>query len=338
MGSGLDRLVDERAEALLTEAAAPPALIVARPSGFPCRIAGAVVVSDHGAGPVSVRSGAEQLPFPSGTFAAVVDTTRPEDPADHLPFLRELARVCRPGGTVAAIACAGLAVTAGPRTLAILEDCLDAVGCDVRRRVPFDVLGTFSPWRLGLGERRERVLAELEGHLAHPAVCAAVHLLEATVVAVLPPDRAGRVAVVARRRAPGAAPPRPAAPEPPPRAALVRPDVAAEALRLMQDDAVVRFAAFLDAELLSRADVGFDLLGYLEEIGRAESGELRPRLWRWPGLEAYRYLGALSHRLARAAVAGLSGGAGPDAGLPATLEYDLVAMFNALVEPGARES
>jgi SAM-dependent methyltransferase len=331
MRRGWARLADERAAELLGAAVELPALVVARPDGFGCPAdRGVVVAVAPGGERPGVSCVAAELPFATATFASVVDTTRPEDPGDHEPLVRELLRVCRPGGVVAAVACGGAAATVGPRTLPLLTDCLTVGGAEIERLVPFDALGTFSPWRLALGARRDRVLAELEAHLGHPAVREATRLLEEVVVSTLPPEQVGRVFLLARRSI-GRAEARRGASVVPPGAGLARPDVGPVALRLLQDDTVIRFAAFLDAELLAPAGTGFDVLRWLEELGAAPGGELRPRLWRWPGLEAYRFLGAASHRLARRTLAALTEG-DPDAGVLATLEYDLVAAMNALLE------
>jgi hypothetical protein len=314
------RLADRRAAELLAVGAAEPALVVGAPDGFPVRGARAAV---DGAPPAAV-------------FAAVIDTVRPEGAFDDDARLGHLVRACRPGGTLALVACAG-GTTESARSLVGFAPRLAALGCDVVRAVPFDLLGLFSPWRARLGTRLETVLAELETYLASPAVRAAVRFLERHVVAALPPSEAGSVAVLARRRAAGEAP-APPPPVPDLEATLASRALAEGALHHLRDDAVVRFAAFLDAEVLAPAGVGFDLVDFIArasaEPGRGRAAVRPDEPWWTPSLDVQRLLTAASHRLAHRAIARL--GARSDAihdgvGLPDTLEYELIAAFNRVL-------
>ncbi len=238
-GSRWARLADRRAAELLASAAGDGAVIAEVDGGFPCR----------------VRTRTTDTPAP-----CVVDTARPEEPGDHAARVDALLDACAPGGTIALVACGGTAAGDGPlapRTLAAVRAQLSARGYTVARLVPFDVLGPSSPWRLGLGHRADAVLAELDAHLASPSVRVAARLGERHVVAALAPSQAARVLVVAHSDGGGG--PEPAAGDP--QAVLHDAAFAAAALRLVHDDAVVRFLAFLDAELLSLPAVGVDLLG-----------------------------------------------------------------------------
>jgi len=170
--------------------------------------------------------------------------------------------------------------------------------------VPFDAFGPLSSWRLGLGARRDAVFAELEEHLASPAVRRAARLVEQHVVAALSPESVGRVMVVARR---GPVPPPVVAS---PAAALSAPAFVDAILPLLHDDAVVRWLAFVDAEWLSAPGVGFDLIGFLRTLTapaerRTELSALlrRQRRWWQPRLEEARLAEAASHRLAEATIA-----------------------------------
>jgi SAM-dependent methyltransferase len=283
------------------------------------------------------------LPFRDGAFAAVVDTQRAEAAWDDEQRLAELVRVCRPGGTIALVACPG-GVDVGLRTWDGVRGRLMAAGCEVARAVPFDPLGVSSPWRRRLGPRTERVLAELEQHLAFPEVRRAVRLLERRIVEALPLEEAGAIAVLARRRT---AADRTVGPAPLPALAAV---LASRAfgdavLRLLRDDAVVRFAAFLDAEVLSPLGVPFDLPGYVAALGadaerarEAVAALLPHRRWWSTSFDVQRLLAAASHRLARRAIEalrGLPGATHEGVSLPATFEYDLIATLNRALERGA---
>jgi hypothetical protein len=282
------------------------------------------------------------LPFRDGAFASVIDTARPEAAWDDAQRLAELVRVCRPGGTLALVACPGVDV--GLRTWAGVRSRLVGLGCEVVRAVPFDVLGVSAPWRRRLGGRVERVMAELEAHLAFPEVRRAVRLLERRIVAALGLEEAGAIAVLARRRT---AADRTVAPVPEPALAAV---VASRAfgdavLRRLQDDAVVRFAAFLDAEVLSPLEVPFDLPAWVATLGadreraRAAVAALLPhRRWWSASFDVQRLLAATSHRLAERVIDALRGHPGAThegVSLPATFEYDLIATLNRALEPPA---
>ncbi len=305
-GSHWARLVEARAEALLAARAAPPALVLGGPDGFPCAVAGATVTAPPADG---------ALPFADAAFASVIDATRPE--SARPVAVAELGRVCRPEGAVVTVA--------RGRELGARVGALAAAGCVVDATTPFDLLS--SPWAAALDAS---VGEELDAHLEAPGVQAAVALLEAELVALLPPAAVGRVVVVGRRSATRAA----AVLDPPSiRARLDDPTLRSTLLGFAQDDAVVRWAAFLDAELLSPAGVAFDLARYLEEIGGVAPAELRPGLWRWPGFETYRFLQAVSHRMAARTAAALAADTAlpPEwRGLPATLAYDFVDPRNGL--------
>jgi len=341
------RLVERRARDLLGSVRGAPAVVLDVPGGYPApreALPDAVVVGAGGRG--VVRGGTESLPLRAASSAAVVDTTRPETPADHERRVAELVRVCRPGGTIALVACGGRVASrsvGGVRSWASLSGLLARAGCDVVRVVPFDLLGTFSPWRTGLGVRAERVLGELEDHLRVPEVRRAVRFLERRLVAALPVEQAGSVFVVARRR--GGAPEPAHAPGAPESASAV---VASRAfgdalLRLARDDAVVRFAAFLDAEIFSPAAVSFDLVRHLAAAAadpvRGETARralLARRRWWSPRSDVQRLLGAASFRLAHRTMAvlrELPGASVDGVRLPETLEYELLTLFNRRLEP-----
>lgn len=302
------RLVEARAAALFAARAESPALVLVGAGRSPCVGPGALVMAPPADG---------ALPFAERSFAAVLDMRPPDEPC--VP-VAELARVCRPEGAV-------LTVTSS-HTRAALADTLAGAGCVVDDTIPFDFLGSGSPWAARLGARAAGVLEELETHLAAGGVCAAATLLEAEVVAHLPPGATASAFVVGRR---GAARPTPARPSV--RVRLDEPEFRAALLRLAQDDAVVRWAAFLDAEVLSPAGVMFDLARYLDEIGAVSPAELRPGLWRWPGFETYRFLQAAGHRMAAGTAAALADAREPASPrLAATLAYDLVETLNALFD------
>jgi SAM-dependent methyltransferase len=336
------RLVERRAAALLGTASAEPALVVEAAGGFPvARRTGAVTVSTRGrARPGATIAAAAALPFASGSFAAVVDATRPEAGGGDAQPLAELVRVCRPGGTVALVARGG-PVPAGGRTWATVRARLVDWGCEIERVVPFDALGPFSPWRCALGTEARRVLSELEDHLRSREVRRAARLLERRIVAALPPEQGGWVFVRARRHGPGRA----AGPARGMRsiAGVARSrSFAAAVLRLMRDDAVVRFAAFLDAELLSTGSIPVDLAAYVRrvslepQLGRAAAAALLPRRRWWSAsFDVQRFLAARGHRMARATIEVLRGhpdGANGGVDLADTLEYDLLALVNRQLE------
>jgi hypothetical protein len=307
-------LIDGRAGRLLAGAAVEPALVLAPPGGFPCLL------------PASAASDARA--------ASIVDTTRPEEPGDHAAMVRQLVQLAGEDATVVLVACGGPpAATPGPapRSLAVVETALAEMGFAVAQRVPFDVLGPLSPWRLGLGARRDAVFAELEEHLGSPAVRRAARLIERHVVAALPPDTAGRVLVVARR----APVPAPIAVEP--AAALASAELGDALLPLLHDDAVVRWLAFVDAEWLSADTVGFDLVRFLRELTapagrRADVAALlrTQRRWWQPRLEEARLAEAASHRMAQATIAAVDAAVGD--GIAGTLLYPLVGAFNAEID------
>jgi SAM-dependent methyltransferase len=344
-GSRRERLVDRRAGRLLARAAEAPALVVEAAGGFPCAAdllpAPALRAGALGEAAVAVAGEATTLPFAEASFRAVIDTSRPEAPADHAAAVREMIRVCRPGGVVAAVACGGGAGAAGrlaPRGFASLLGAFAAAGCTPVAVVPFDLLGPSSPWRRRLPDGGAGVLAELDEHLRAGGVRRAFTLVEEEVAALLDPEDTARVLVVARRgpapawRAQGTAPERLVA-------LRAAPGLRARALELMADDAVVLAAALL-SEILTLADVPFDLATYLREASvpahaALAIGALRGsrRFWS-PGLEVRRLHQAASHRLARRAIRALA--AATDEAAPArlaeTLEYDIVARLHALLE------
>ena len=314
------RLADRRAAALLASVAQEPAVVVAPPNGFPVAL------------PPSPE--AEDPPF-----ASVVDATRPEDPGDLQGLVLQMAGLVRRGGTVALVTTGGAGAEArvnGPRTLAATHRALLDAGCEPIACVPFDLLGPLSPWRLGLGARRDAVLAELEEHLASASVRRFVRIVEATLTAGLAPEHAGRVVVVARRRGGVAAPGWPRWPVPRRPARLL--------LRLAHDDAVTRFLAFADAEWLSRIGPPADLVGWLRAL--ADGADARAdvsaflvgrRRWWQPDLEVSRLAEAASHRMARRIVAELERAPGAFDGtvsLPETLAYDLIASLNDAIDRG----
>jgi hypothetical protein len=258
--------------------------------------------------------------LPAGAFAAVVDRT-----AGDAARLAALVRACRTGGTVAVVARGGESPDA--TTVTTL---LEAAGCDLVRVVPYDLLGASSPWRGRLGPEAAALVAELDAQLASPAVRAAARLLEREVVAALPPAAAARALVVAHRRGTDQA----AVREPsPPRGgpAFVR-----RALALMQDDAVVRFAAFLAAEVQPVLGLAGDFAAWLLDAASADgsgalaSGRARAagRSW-YPGLDARRFVEAAAHRMARGVVGTLAAATPGDAALADTFEYPVLQVCNA---------
>jgi hypothetical protein len=208
-------------------------------------------------------------------------------------------------------------------------------GLEIVRAVPFDLLGTRSPWWARLGTRAEAVVAELESHLRCRQVRRAARFLERHLVAALPPEEVGAVGVVIRRAAPS-----PCADS----AARDAQDVLASwrfrrsVLRLLADDAVVRFAAFLDTAVLSPAGMPVHLARWVAEVASdprlerdARQRLLPRRVWWSTRRDAQRLLAAAGHRLAQQTIAALERCPGaPAAGvsIPATLEYELVALFN----------
>jgi len=351
-GSRWGQLADRRAAELLGSSQGARTLVVAATGGFPYQgsqrrgstVLSPLTMSRQGA----VRAVPDDIPFSTETFTSVIDTTRPEQPADHGQLLHELVRVCHPGGTIAVIACGGS--TAGssggvaPRSFVSVEECLRHAGCDIERVVTFDVFAPLSPWRLMLGERRSAVLGELEEHLRFPRVRRAVRLLERHLVPALPPCDVGRVFVVARRRHPGQ-PPGPVVLEhsrPSIRSVLDAGYFGAAVLRFLQDDAVVRLAAFVDAEVLSAARLPFNLARYIDAVGSgpdnaavAARALLRRRRWRHAGLEVQAYLSAATYRMAKRTIDVLQDA--PDSvrdavRLPDTLEYELFEALNAQIE------
>ncbi len=318
-------LADRRATTLLAPAhVGGRALVVAAAAGFPPpALDGATTCA-----PTALERSDD-------SFDTVIDTTRPEEPADHGRLLDALVRSCRPDGTIAVIACGGVPAADGPgapRSLALVRTRLAAAGWAPVRVVPFDLLGPLSPWRLGLGGRADRVLAELDAFLRFRSVRAAVRFLERELVAALPCERVGRALVVARRGAgaigggdPGVT--------------LECPDRARRVLAHLQHDAVVRFAAFLDAEFLVPAGVHFDLARYLVAVSAtagngdpARARALRERRCWFPGYDARRFVEAVSHRMAQRAVEALAAAAGPTAGLAESFDYALFETCNAALD------
>ncbi|MCW5893794.1 MAG: hypothetical protein KIT14_25045 [bacterium] len=311
-------LAEARARELLEGAIGGPALVRETATGFGCRL--------------------PRLDG-NGPFAAVVDCARPEEPDDHARRLATLLGACAPVATVALVACggdAGALPGAGPRTLPQVETTLAAAGFRVVRRTPFDLLGLCSPWRRLLGAETRRVLDELDLHLGHPAVRAAVRLVERHVTAALDPSQAARVLVVGVRGdvVQFAETPR----------GLAAPALHESARVLIHDDAVVRALAFVDAELLALPGVDLDLVGWLRGLAMDPAGEaalralLRARKrWWQPELEAQRLHEAATHRLARRAIAALGPGPAELPDLGETLEYDLVAAFGEALDRCIRE-
>jgi hypothetical protein len=348
-------LADARASALLGSALRTPALVVTAADAFPapCPDAGhpPTVVDATTLGTIGGTPATDFLPFPAEAFASVVDTAYPEVPGDYARHLNELVRVCRPGGEIACVAYGGTApsppedgfrIRLHGRAHAWVRATLEAADCEIVREVPFDVLGPLSPWRLALGARAESVLAELEEHLQHRSVRRAVRLVERGLVATLDPSEAARVVLVARRRDPCAA--RTAADgrtsrRVAPGERVRDPTFTRAAVRLLHDDAVLRWLAFLDVEILSPLRVPFDLPRWVAAMAAEDANQrtaavdlLGRRRWWYPGLEERRVLEAASYRLAQATLAALTdldAAGSPGAGFIATLEYDLVAAFNA---------
>ncbi len=305
-GSRHARLADRRAATLLGALRTPAARVLAAPDGF--RVAAAEVASP---------------------CAVVIDPSRPEEPGDHDARLARMIADCAPDGTVALVACGGETTATRPlaprgwaRARATLIDAGFAVSL-----TPFDVLGSASPWRVALGGRRDRVLAELDAHLTAPSVRAAARIVETHLVAALAPEQTGRVLVVGHRGAPPpAAPPSRAAFD-----AAMRP--------LLHDDAVVRWLAFVDAELLTDRAARGDVVAWMRSLAPEPSvaALLRARgRWWHEELEVQRLGEAAAHRLARCAVEALA--AAPEGALATTLEYDLVAGFNAAIGAWIDES
>jgi hypothetical protein len=356
-----DTLMDRRAGELLASAVATPALVLASPGGFPLqarRPRGLTVLVTPGAecpvaGAPQVLGRAPGLPFTSGSFAAVLDTARPEEPrspesAAHA--LAELARVCRPGGRIGVVACGGTSSDpGGGRGVSVVVESLRRAGCEIERLVPFDVLAPFSPLRPELGPRFESVLEELDEHLRHPGVEAVVRLLDERIVSALPGAAAGRVLVLARVRSAAASahlwsgggareipPGRAASPTAFDARVLYAADVMESVLRSIHDDAVTRFAAFLDTEVLPVVPTDFDLATYLADIGTRErnaaavAAELERRRRRWyPGLEMLRLLTAGAYRMTRATVAALrEPGEREGESLADTLDYEIFGSLD----------
>ncbi len=293
MGRRWAQLAERRGAGLLRALRTPSARVLAATGGFPLR-------------PAMVEAPCD----------VVIDPARPEQPCDHGARLRAMIADCAPDGMVALVACGGPshpAAACAPRSLAATRTILDAHGFGVAL-LPFDVLGPCAPLRLGLGARRDRVLDELDGHLAAPSVRRAARLVEAHLVAGLRPEETGRVLVVAAR---GRVPQLPA----PDRAAFE-----AGMLPLLHDDAVMRWLTFVDAELLSPVGAGGGLLAALRDVDGTAAQALLQSRGRWwaRDLEVQRLVEAAAHRLAGQTVAAL------DDPVATTLEYELVAAFNAL--------
>ncbi|HEV7731393.1 MAG TPA: hypothetical protein VGR62_04485 [Candidatus Binatia bacterium] len=293
MSSRWARLAERRATALLGALQTPSARVLDALGGFPLEAA-------SGAAPCDV----------------VIDPARPEQPDDHGARLRAMIADCAPDGTLALVACGGPAQPAspcGPRSLGATRAILDAHGFTVAL-LPFDVLGPCAPLRLGLGVRRERVLAELDAHLAASSVRRAARLVEAHLVAGLAPEETGRVLVVGTR---GRVPLLPV----PDRAVF-----AAGMLPLLHDDAVMRWLAFVDTELLSPVGAGIGLLAAMRDVDGTAAQTLLQARGRWwaRDLEVQRLVEASAHRLACRTIAAL------DDPVAATLEYELVSAMNAL--------
>jgi hypothetical protein len=310
------RLAARRGAELLRAAVAGPVAVV-----VPGRAGGALVSDPSG--------------LPAGAFDAVADAT-PPDGRDAVPArVAALVRACRPGGTVALIACGGDATAAAD--VPTVTTLLDAAGADVVRVVAFDLLGPSSPWRRRLGDDSTAVVAELEAHLAFPAVRIAARLLEREVVAASSPSYAASAVVIGRRRdgepAPEGAAPASLA------ARLAGPALARRALALAQDDAVVRFAAFLAAEVQPVLAAPFDVARWLLEVagidgnGDLAAGRARAagRSW-YPGLDARRFVEAAAHRMARGVVRALAAGAPEQALVADSFEYPVLETCNAALD------
>jgi hypothetical protein len=154
----------------------------------------------------------------------------------------------------------------------------------------------------------------LDAHLDAPGVRSPGRLVETLVRARRTPEQAGRVLVVGRRA--GACPPAPS------RRAF---DVAIRPL--LHDDAVVRWLAFVDAELLAPSGADVDLIGWVRSTASPEVEPLLRSRGRWwhHDLEVQRLGEAAAHRLAQRTIAALEGD------VPATLEYELVSAFNEAI-------
>ena len=328
------RLMEQRAAELLSTDPEPPTLVVAVSGGYRVRaevLRSAIVLATPGAGVhAAVGGDVRALPFATGTFATVIDTSRPEEPGDHEARFAELLRVCRPGGTVATIASGGAASGAEFRSWAELRARAAGQGPEIVEAVPFDAFGMRSAWVL-----RDDVAAELESHLRFPAVRRAVRFLDRHLVAALPPADAGSVALRLRKtlwagRAESST-------------SRVRELVASRpfarrVLELLSDDSVARFAAFLDTAILSPAGVPMHLGRWLANVAAdpelaadARAGLLPRRLWWTSRRDVQRVLAAAGHRLAHEIIAVLAetpGARTENVSIPHTLEYDLVALFN----------
>jgi hypothetical protein len=363
------RLADRRAAELLAgaaSAAAGPTLVWAAPGGFPppTRATGGAVTIVAASGVDAARAVADDGGPPGDErYARVIDTTRPEAVAGDAVRIARLVRACRPGGTVALVAVGGPVLPpdlrtpcdrAGPphggatRTLATAAAALAAAGAWVEGAVAFDLVGPFAPWRHALGGDADAVLAELDRHLRARAVRAMARLLDRELVSQLPPESTARAVLVARRVAPGDTGGARAVRDDP-HDRLDAPATTARLLGLLQDDAVVRFAAFVDAEILGRLDVPFSIVRWLTDAslrpGAGERAAVRARRanreW-YPGVDAYRLVQAASHRIATRTAAVLGKVSAESAVVAPTLEYALIEMVNAALDrrltevPGTR--
>jgi hypothetical protein len=124
-----------------------------------------------------------------------------------------------------------------------------------------------------------------------------------------------------------------------PRSRLDAPETTRRLLALLQHDAVVRFAAFVDAEVVGRLDLPFSLVRWLADASlRPGAGDAAvPRALRanrswYPGVDAYRLVQAASHRIATRTAALLGKVSVESAAVAPTLEYALVEVVNAMLD------
>jgi hypothetical protein len=281
---------------------------------------------------------------PPAAFDTVLAATRPEEPDDQHRFVRGLGRACRTGGVVALVAGGDRPAAApgmpGVRSVPAAEALLATNGSVVECVVPFDLLAPGAPLRRALGAEADRVLAELDGWCAHAGMRALLRFVERELVAALPWTWAGRALLLARRgggprvRAAVAADPATLG------ARLHRPAVAHRVLALVQDDAVVRFLAFVDAELLVPGGVRFDPVRYLLALAAVDGctgaararAAARGRTW-FPGYDSRRLVEAVAHRMVERTVAAFGAHPGPEADVAASLTYPLLEACHAVLEP-----
>jgi hypothetical protein len=183
--------------------------------------------------------------------------------------------------------------------------------------------------------RQDGVLDELESHLRFPAVRRAARFLDRHLVAALPLEETGSVALRLRKTLwAGRADPTTSRV----RDLLANRQFARRVLQLLRKDSVVRFAAFLDTAVLSPAGVPMHVGRWLAEVAEdpelaedAWAGLLPRRLWWTSRRDVQRVLAAAGHRMAHQIISVLADHPGASVGgvsIPATLEYDFVALFH----------